>query len=348
MLKFIKPTFFTLCIATASANALALPHIAVLATGGTIAGAGESATQSNYTAGKLSVNHLVTAVPALAKIADITPIQVAQIGSQDMTDDVQLELAKTINRDCSDYDGFVITHGTDTLEETAYFLQLTTQCQKPIVLVGAMLPSTALGADGPRNLYNAVVTASDPETAHKGVVVSMNNIILSARDVIKTNTLQTDAFKGANYGKLGTIINGKVHYERQPARLYETAPFNITNITELPKVGIVYNHAGAQAVQTNALIASGYQGIVSAGVGNGNIHKNIWQALEKATKDGIVVVRSSRVPSGPTTKSGEVDDKAQHWVAAGDLSPQKARILLQLALTQTHDWQKIQQDFDKY
>ncbi len=344
--KSLKLSFLTLALL--STNALAIPHIAVLATGGTIAGAGNSATQSDYTAGKMSVNYLVNAVPELAKIADIMPIQVAQIGSQDMTDEVQLKLAKTINRDCSDYDGFVITHGTDTLEETAYFLQLTNQCYKPVVLVGAMLPSTALGADGPRNLYNAVITASDPETAHKGVVVAMNNIILAARNVIKTNTLQPETFQDANYGKIGTIINGRVNYERQPARIPEKTPFDITHIKELPKVGIVYNHSNVESVQADALIAAGYKGIVSAGVGNGNIHKNIWKTLEKASKDGIVVVRSSRVPTGATTKTGEINDKTQHWVSAGELNPQKARILLQLALTQTQDWQKIQNYFDKY
>lgn len=175
--------------ACVSVSAAGLPNIAVLATGGTIAGAGNSATGSSYTAGKVSVNHLVAAVPQLAEIANIVPKQVVQIGSQDMTDDVWLKLNKTINADCSKYDGFVITHGTDTMEETGYFLNLTLRCKKPVVLVGAMLPSTGLGADGPRNLYNAVLVASTKATAEQGVVVAMNNIVVGARDVLKSNTV---------------------------------------------------------------------------------------------------------------------------------------------------------------
>lgn len=346
-MKF-KKSLLALGLVAISGAAFALPNIAVLATGGTIAGAGASSTGSAYTAGKVSVNHLVAAVPELAKIANITPIQVAKIGSQDMSDEVWLKLADAINTDCDKYDGFVITHGTDTMEETAYFLQLTKKCKKPVVLVGAMLPSTALGADGPRNLYNAVLTAADPKTADEGVVVAMNNIIVGARDVDKTNTWMPDTFKGGNYGKIGYILNNKVHYEAVQFRAQLPAPFDVSGLKTLPKVGIVYNHAGVEGAQAEALIKAGYKGIVSAGVGNGNIHKAVWPVLEQATKDGIVVVRSSRVWTGGATKDAEVDDQAQHWVAACDLNPQKARVLLQLALTKTNDWKKVQEYFDKY
>ena len=316
--------------------------------GGTIAGAGTSATGSAYTAGKVSVNHLVAAVPQLAEIANVTPVQVAQIGSQDMSDEVWLTLAKTINQDCGKYDGFVITHGTDTMEETAYFLQLTKKCSKPVVMVGAMLPSTGLSADGPRNLYNAVLTAATKESADFGVVVAMNNTIVGARDVIKTNTVQPETFQGGNYGRLGTIFNGKVRYEVKPLRVDHKTPFDVTNLKSLPKVGIVYNHAGVEGVQAEALVKAGYKGIVSAGVGNGNIHKSIFPILEKAAKDGIAVVRSSRVPTGATTKDAEIDDKKYGWVSSGDLNPQKARVLLQLALTKTTDWKEIQKYFDQF
>lgn len=343
----LKKSFLTLTLFALSNISFALPNIAVLATGGTIAGAGSSTINSQYTAGKVTVNHLVDAIPELADIANITPIQVAQIGSQDMSDEIQLKLAKTINKSCNQYDGFVITHGTDTLEETAYFLELTNQCRKPIVLVGAMLPSTALGADGPRNLYNAVITASDSKTTEQGVVVAMNNHIINARDVFKTHTTQIDTFKPANYGIVGTIFNGKVNYVSHPTKIKNT-PFNIEHITTLPKVGIIYNHSGVDHIQADALIKAGYQGIISAGVGNGNIHKTLWKALEQATQKGIIVVRSSRVPTGATTKNGEIDDTAQHWISAGDLNPQKARLLLQLSLTKTKDWKIIQQYFDQY
>ncbi len=342
-----KKTLLGLGLIAASGAAMALPNIAVLATGGTIAGAGASSTGSAYSAGKVSVNHLVAAVPELAKIANVTPMQVAQIGSQDMSDEVWLKLAKTINADCGKYDGFVITHGTDTMEETAYFLQLTNKCSKPVVMVGAMLPSTGLGADGPRNLYHAVLTAATPETAKQGVVVAMDNIVIGAREVIKTNTVQPETFQAANFGKVGTIFNNKVTYEAYPARLAK-APFDVSKLDTLPKVGIVYNHAGVEGLQAEALVKAGYKGIVSAGVGNGNIHKSVWPVLEQATKQGAVVVRASRVPTGATTKDGEVDDKAQHWVSSGTLNPQKARVLLQLALTKTADWQEVQKYFDQY
>ncbi|MFU0841152.1 MAG: L-asparaginase 2 [Burkholderia sp.] len=345
----IKHTLFGLGLLAASGAALALPNIAVLATGGTIAGAGTSSTGSAYTAGKVSANHLVAAVPELAKIANVTPIQVAQIGSQDMSDEVWLKLAKTLKNDCSKYDGFVITHGTDTMEETAYFLNLTNKCSKPVVMVGAMLPSTGLSADGPRNLYNAVLTATNPDTAKQGVVVAMDNIVIGARDVIKTNTVQPETFQAGNYGKVGVIFNNKVTYESVPLRAHTTkTPFDVTNLDKLPKVGIVYNHAGVEGVQAEALVKAGYKGIVSAGVGNGNIHKDVWPVLEKAAKDGIVVVRSSRVPTGATTKDAEVDDKAMHWVSSDTLNPQKARVLLQLSLTKTSDWQEVQKYFDLY
>lgn len=343
-----KKTLIGMALVAASGAALALPNIAVLATGGTIAGAGNSSTGSAYAAGKVSVNHLVAAVPELAKIANVTPVQVAQIGSQDMSDEVWLKLAQTINSDCGKYDGFVITHGTDTMEETAYFLQLTKKCSKPVVMVGAMLPSTGLGADGPRNLYNAVLTAATPASAEHGVVVAMDNIVIGARDVIKTNTVQPETFQAGNYGKIGTIFNSKVTYEAKSLRDYSKTPFDVTGLKELPKVGIVYNHAGVEGLQAKALVNAGYKGIVSAGVGNGNIHKAIWPVLEEATKKGMVVVRSSRVPTGATTKDAEVNDKAQHWVSSGDLNPQKARVLLQLALTKTSNWEEVQKYFDRY
>lgn len=343
-----KKTLIGMALVAASGAALALPNIAVLATGGTIAGAGNSSTGSAYAAGKVSVNHLVAAVPELAKIANVTPVQVAQIGSQDMSDEVWLKLAQTINSDCDKYDGFVITHGTDTMEETAYFLQLTKKCSKPVVMVGAMLPSTGLGADGPRNLYNAVLTAATPASAEHGVVVAMDNIVIGARDVIKTNTVQPETFQAGNYGKIGTIFNSKVTYEAKSLRDYSKTPFEVTDLKELPKVGIVYNHAGVEGLQAKALVNAGYKGIVSAGVGNGNIHKAIWPVLEEATKKGMVVVRSSRVPTGATTKDAEVNDKAQHWVSSGDLNPQKARVLLQLALTKTSNWEEVQKYFDRY
>ena len=327
---------------------MALPKIEILTTGGTIAGKGESETGSSYHAGEVPGDELVRSVPGLSKVADITVREIASIPSQDMTEGVWLALLSAIREDAEKFDGFVITHGTDTMEETAYFLQLTTACKKPVVLVGAMLPSTGLSADGPRNLYNAVLTAATPDTAKQGVVVAMDNVVIGARDVFKSNTTQPETFQAMNFGKVGWIFNDKVTYEAAGLRAQLKAPFDVTKLDQLPKVGIVYNHAGVEGYQAEALVKAGYKGIVSAGVGNGNIHKAVWPVLEKAAQDGLVVVRASRVPTGSATKDAEVDDEKMHWVAAQSLNPQKARVLLQLSLTKTADWKEVQQYFDKY
>lgn len=348
-MKAIKLTALAAILAGSSASALALPTITILATGGTIAGGGESATQSNYQAGKLGVDSLVDAVPELKKIAAIRGEQVVSIGSQDMNDEVWLKLAKKINDDCQKSDGFVITHGTDTMEETAYFLDLTVKCDKPVVMVGAMRPATAMSADGPFNLYDAVVVAADPQSAQRGVLVAMNDTVLDARDVTKTNTTGVQTFQSPNFGTLGYIHNGKVDYQRAPQREHTAkTPFDISKLNELPKVGIIYSYANASDAPAKALIAEGYQGIVSAGVGNGNLYHTVFDTLATAAQNGVAVVRSSRVPTGATTEDAEVDDVKYGFVASGTLNPQKARILLQLALTQTTDPKQIQQMFNRY
>ncbi|ACY85014.1 L-asparaginase 2 [Edwardsiella piscicida] len=348
-MKLVKVSLLALLVSGFSGAALALPSITVLATGGTIAGGGDSATKSNYTAGKVGVEALVDAVPQLKNIANIKGEQLVNIGSQDMNDQVWLKLAKKINAECSKTDGFVITHGTDTMEETAYFLDLTVKCDKPVVLVGAMRPSTAMSADGPFNLYNAVVTAADPASANRGVLVAMNDTVLDGRDVTKTNTTGVETFKSVNYGPLGYIHNGKIDYQRTPARKHTTqTPFDVSKLTSLPKVGIVYNYANASALPVEALVKDGYQGIVSAGVGNGNMYKTVFDALANAAHDGVAVVRSSRVPTGSTTQDAEVDDAKYGFIASGTLNPQKARILLQLALTETKNPQQIQKIFNTY
>ena len=245
--------------------------------------------------------------------------------------------------------GFVITHGTDTMDETAYFLNLTAKCNKPIVLVGAMRPSNALSADGPANLYNAVAVAGDPSAAGKGVMVVMNDRVLGARDVTKTNTTGVETFQSPNAGQLATIHNGKVLWDAAPVTKHTTqTPFKVDGLDKLPKVGVVYQHAGVEGIQAQALVDAKYDGIVTAGVGNGNLHKSTFPIIEKAAKDGIAIVRSSRVPTGSTTKDAEVDDAKYGFVSSGSLNPQKARVLLMLALTQTKDPKEIQKIFDQY
>lgn len=327
------------------------PKVHILATGGTIAGTGESATKTNYTAGQVAIGTLLDAVPEVNNIADVTGEQIVRIGSQDMSDSVWLTLAKRINELLAreDLDGIVITHGTDTMEETAFFLNLTVKSDKPVVLVGAMRPSTAMSADGPLNLYNAVVVAASKEAKGKGVMVAMNGSILGAHNVLKTHTLEVETFKSPNSGPLGYIYNGKVFMTEAPLKKHTTeSVFDVTTLSELPKVGIVYSYSNVEDDALKALINNGYKGIVHAGVGNGNIHKNLFPGLEEARQKGILVVRSSRVPNGPTTLDAEVDDNKYQFIASQELNPQKARILLMLGLTKTNDWKKIQEYFNEY
>lgn len=331
-------------------SAQKLPKIHILATGGTIAGAGASSTKTNYSAGQVAIGTLLDAVPQIKDIAEVTGEQIVSIGSQDMNDEVWLTLAKRINELLAgDVDGIVITHGTDTMEETAYFLNLTVKSNKPVVLTGAMRPSTAISADGPLNLYNAVVTAAAPESANQGVLVAMNGLILGAHSTQKMNTVDVETFQAPNDGALGYIFNGKVFYNMKATKHHTTnSVFDVTGLTKLPKVGIVYSYSNVEADVMDPFLHHGYDGIVHAGVGNGNYHKNLFPKLLEARKKGIVVVRSSRVPTGPTTLNGEVDDAKYEFVASEELNPQKARVLLMLALTKTKDWKAIQQYFEEY
>lgn len=327
------------------------PKIRIIATGGTIAGVSKSTTESNYKAGELGIYQLLQAVPEVKNIADVSGEQLVKIGSQDMNDEVWLKLAKRINEllNKEGYDGVVITHGTDTMEETAYFLNLTVHSQKPVVMVGAMRPATGMSADGPLNLYNAVVVAASPNAKDRGVMVSMNEIVLDAKDVIKHSTTAVETFQGANFGKLGYLHNGKVFFNRMPQNKHTTqSVFNVDNLKSLPKVGIVYGYSNMSELPMKAFMDAKFDGIVYAGVGNGNFYHTLFDLAVQAQQKGIQIVRSSRVPTGATTLDAEVDDAKYHFVAAQALNPQKARILLMLALTKTKDWKQIQQYFNEY
>ncbi len=350
-MKIITKLLTTAVVAlSGTALCSALPNIHILATGGTIAGAGQSATKTNYSAGQVAIGTLLEAVPEIEEIANVTGEQIVSIGSQDMNDDVWLTLAHRINELLAgDVDGIVITHGTDTMEETAYFLNLTVKSDKPVVLTGAMLPSTALGADGPRNLYNAVVAAAAAESKGKGVLVAMNGLILGAHGTQKMNTIDVQTFQAPNDGALGYIFNGKVFYNNVTLKRHTlSSEFDVTGMTRLPKVGIVYSYSNVEADVMDPFLNNGYEGIIHAGVGNGNYHKNLFPKLLEARGKGILVVRSSRVPTGPTTLDGEVDDAKYQFVASEELNSQKARVLLMLALTKTKDWRQIQQYFEQY
>lgn len=353
-MKTIRKTILLVLVFMASlmgGMAQKLPNIHILATGGTIAGAGSTTTGSSYTAGQVAISDLISAVPEIKEVANVTGEQIVKIGSQDMSDEVWLKLANYLNTllKRKDVDGVVITHGTDTMEETAFFLNLTVKSDKPVVLVGAMRAATSLSADGPLNLYNAVVAAAAPESAGKGVTIVMNGLILGAHSALKMNTIDVQTFQAPNSGALGYVFNGKVNYNQTTLKLHTTqSEFDVTNMTTLPKVGIIYSYSNVEADALEALINNGYKGIVHAGVGNGNIHKNLFGKLTEARQKGIVVVRSTRVPTGPTTLNAEVDDNKYGFVASQELNPQKARILLMLALTKTNDWRTIQTYFNKY
>ena len=328
--------------------AFAKPTIYILATGGTIAGSGSGALDTSYTSGTVTVDKLIAAVPEINKIATIKGEQISNIGSQEMNNEVWFKLANRVNEllTSGKADGIVITHGTDTMEETAYFLNLVVKSDKPIVMVGAMRNSGSLSADGPLNIYNAVNVAMCKKAVGKGVMVVMNDEIHAAREVTKTNTTAVDTFKSPNSGKIGTVFYGNVKFYMNPVRKHTVnSAFDITKIKELPRVDIIYSHSNDNPDFVNLAVKNGAKGIVNAGMGNGNPFPSALEALGEAVKSGVVVVRDSRVGSGETTLNGEVDDGKYGFLASDNLNAQKARVLLMLALTQTTDKAKIQELF---
>lgn len=325
------------------------PRVIILATGGTIAGAGESATKAAYTAGQVPIDALLNAVPEMHQLAKIKGEQIANIGSQDMNIDTWLKLSKRINQifDNNEADAVVVTHGTDTQEETAYFLSLTVHSNKPVVLVGAMRPSTAMSQDGNRNLLDAVMVASSPYSKGIGTVVAMNELVFAARDVTKTVTTSTATFQSRNFGPIGLVYDGKVSYYYQSLRQPQKK-FDVSKLNKLPQVDIVYGYADASPKAIDCIVADGTKGIVYAGMGNGNFNAPVGKALENASKNGVTVVRSARAGGGRVTLYNEIDDAKLGFVVADDLNPQKARVLLMLALTETNNVKAIQDIFFKY
>ena len=341
----VKAVIFMLLGATL---AFAKPTIYILATGGTIAGSGSGALDTSYTSGTVTVDKLIAAVPDINKIATIKGEQISNIGSQEMNNEVWFKLANRVNEllTSGKADGVVITHGTDTMEETAYFLNLVVKSDKPIVMVGAMRNSGSLSADGPLNIFNAVNVAINKEAVGKGVMVVMNDEIHAAREVTKTNTTAVDTFKSPNSGKIGTVFYGNVKFYMNPTRKHTVnSAFDITKIKELPRVDIIYSHSNDNPDFVNLAVENGAKGIINAGMGNGNPFPSALEALGEAVKGGVVVVRDSRVGSGETTLNGEVDDGKYGFLASDNLNAQKARVLLMLALTQTTDKAKIQELF---
>lgn len=360
------------------------PRISILATGGTIAGtAAQNTDLTGYTAAVLPVDDLIAQVPALWELAQVRGEQICQIGSENMTPDIWLKLSRRVDDILrqNDADGVVVTHGTDTIEETAYFLHLTVHSARPVVLVGAMRPATAISADGPINLYSAVLLATSPQAAGRGVMVCLNDAINGARDVAKTNTALADAFRSPELGYMGYIQDGQPFIYNQSTRRHTVdSEFLLDDIDALPPVDIVYGYAGANTALIDAAVAHGARGIVYAAPGNGSLSTDACAALQRARAAGVAVVRSSRVGSGrvavhpegvggnhrqcdsiatrgwshpmgaarPSNPGGEADDDTLGFVAGDNLSPQKARVLLMLGLTRTADSLELQRMFDIY
>lgn len=343
-MRKLLPCIMALFIGASMAQAK--PKVAILATGGTIAGSTESKlATTGYTAGVLGVEVLIQAVPELKELADITGEQIANVDSSNMTDAIWLKLAKRCNELLGKVDGIVITHGTDTMEETAFFLNLVVKSDKPVVLVGAMRPATAMSADGPKNLYNAVALAANANAKGKGVMIAMNDKILGARDAQKTHTLNVSAF---DFGNLGYIVDGKVFFENANLKTHtKKAEFDVSKLKSLPKVDILYTYSNdGSAVAAKALFENGTKGIVVAGSGAGSIHTAQKEVLKELLAKGLKVVVSSRVKQGFVAVSDE--DKALGFISAQDLNPQKARVLLMLALTKTNESKKIWELFERY
>jgi L-asparaginase len=327
------------------------PNIVILATGGTIAGAAASGTQSGYKSGAVTIDAMIVAVPGIRDLANIKGEQISNVGSQDMSFDIMLTLAKRINELMrkDDVDGIVITHGTDTMEETAFFLNLVVKGDKPVVMVGSMRPSTAVSADGPLNLYNAVGVAIDPNARGRGVLVVMNDWIHAAHSLTKTSTTAIQTFMSPLRGVVGVANYGKNDFYNSPQWKHTTgSEFDITNVTQLPRVDIVFAYADMRADLIDASVTNGAKGIVIAGVGNGNMNKASLEAAARAAKKGVVVVRSSRVATGTVGRNVEVNDDDLGFVASDELNPQKARILLSLALLKPRPTTEIQNLFTTY
>ena len=327
------------------------PNVVILATGGTIAGAGADVTNSaSYTAAKLAVDKVIASVPQLSNVATVRGEQVFQIGSESFTDEKLIQLAKRVSTllKQDDVDGVVITHGTDTLEETAFFLDVTVKSDKPIVVVGSMRPATAMSADGALNLLDAVTVASSKEAIGKGVTVTMNDYIQSGRDVTKRTNVVPSAFF-SQWGPLGMVVEGKTYFYRTLAKRHNTtSEFDIDQIDSLPLVGIVYGSGNMIPAVYDTEVQAGAKAIIHAGTGNGSVADYLVDKLKDLRAKGTIIVRSSRVPDGFVLRNAEQPDDKYDWVVSHDLNPQKAKLLTALALTKTSDTKELQRIFWEY
>ncbi len=330
-----------------------LPRIALVGTGGTIAGAGassEDAPSAAYQAAVISADDLITHVPQLARLAELQVEQLMQIDSADFTDRKLLMLARSVATLCArdDVDGVVITHGTDTMEESAYFLHLTVRSSKPIVLTGAMRPSTALAADGPANLLHAVAVAAHSSSVHRGVLVVMNEEIHSARDVAKVHAMRLDAF-ASPHGPLGLVTEGAPRWYRAVTRPHTLqSEFDAATLDTLPLVGLVAGHGNMRAEIFETWITLGARAIVHAGFGGGTVPAYLHDYFTGLRERGVWLVRASRTGAGPVIRNANAQDDAHGWIVTDDQNPPRARLLAALALTRTHEAGQAQAIFWRY
>jgi len=349
--KFWQIAFAAILLVVPGFGQSKLPNVVVLATGGTIAGAASSDVQAAYTSGQVGVDQLIAAVPQAKKLATLRGEQISNIGSQDMNDEVWLKLARRVNELAAmpDVEGIVITHGTDTIEETAYFLNLVVKTKKPVVMTAAMRPSTALSADGPLNFYNAVAVAANQAAGGRGVLVVINDWVHGAASLTKTSTTAVQTFLSPLRGLIGTVAYGDAEFYRGPVgRNTLDSEFSLDGVSALPRVDIIEAYENMDGKLIDAAAAAGDKGIVIAGVGNGNMTQAALAALAEESKKGIVCVRSSRVVTGRVGRNVEVDDDKLGLIASEDLSPQKARLLLRLALLRQRSLGDIQRIFQEY
>lgn len=334
---------------------MAKKKIILMSTGGTIVSSGDSATQTTgYRLGNLSISALLDQLADLKDKVELEQEAISHVDSSSMTSDIWLKLARRVQAavDRSDVDGVVITHGTDTMEETAYFLHLILKTEKPVVITGAMRPATALSADGTLNLYNAFQVALEDKSQGMGVLMVLNNTIGSARFSTKTNTTNVATFSGLNTGELGAVIDNAVMYYNRTTRPHTmTTPFSIQDFEEdesFPRVDILISHADDDDKLVDASVAIGAKGIVFAGLGNGCIPDKVLPGLVRACKTGVRVIRSSRVFSGPVF-NGLTEWEEAGLISAWNLSAVKSRILLQLALKKgITDIDALREMFERY
>ena len=327
------------------------PKVRLLATGGSIAGIGPNRLDYmlySELGDHLTIEESLARVPEVRDIAEIQAEDFISVGSTSIGPQEWLRMAQLINRifrEDASVDGVAITHGTATLEETAYFLHLTVKSSKPVVVTGAMRPPTALSTDADLNLLDAVRIAASPDAGGKGVLTVLNNEIQSARDVIKANTFRVETFRPNELGFLGYAdSDGEVVFYRTPTRKHTTSTaFEVDGVQTLPRVDIVYAYAGSDGLLVDAVRRNGSDGLVLAGFGGGTYPPAVQQAGARAVGDGIPVVMATRATAGRVIMTPQKDE--QGFIVCDNLAPQKARILLMLALTVTRDRNEIQRMF---